>query len=556
MTDFPRATLVPHPAEHLAKPIPLREGTTSIGRAPSNEVQLIQGGISRTHARITFKNGQFVLTDLGSRNGSFVNSESVKEAVLNHNDKILFGQRGFVFKIEGADLEEAAPDFESDFYDTVAISEEELQLSGLLTHKADSAALNFFEPPRPDQKQPDLAAIAHKRLSFLYQLSEHLRSAAKPDDILGKGLEYIFKAMPWADRGVAMLRSEMTGALEARAVKYGDQHPEEATIPISRTVLEEVVQEKVAVVSRDIQEDPRFNDSDSIVIHDIKSIICVPMVRRSRVIGAIHVDTRDYLNPFNRSDMEFTAAVANELALSIENCFLQQKAINNEKMAAVGLTITNLAHNIKNLLNVNVNFVDLMDIHMQKSNDGDIRKCWRFVRESLEKIAGLTADMLEYTQIDACETKRIDINALILTDCDPLRENLAQEGIQLELNLASDLPPWPMSEIRLQRALLNLVVNAKYALKEVDNGRIKISTEMDAQRNLVIRVEDNGCGITKDELNRIFDLFYTTKGLEGSGLGLSMTQKFVENLGGRVSVISQVGAGTVVSMVFPEPPSG
>jgi signal transduction histidine kinase len=249
--------------------------------------------------------------------------------------------------------------------------------------------------------------------------------------------------------------------------------------------------------------------------------------------------------------MEFTAAVANELALSIENCELRTAAVNNEKMAAVGLAITNLAHNIRNLLNVNVNFVELLDLQLQDIQNGDIRKSWGYVRSGLEKIAGLTADIMEYTTVDTGEPETTDINSSVQMQCELVRQNLESEGIALEVKLTPNLPPCSICDVRLQRALLNLVINAKQALKETKNGCIKISTEKDDRGNVVTRVSDNGCGIPKEHLNRIFDLFFTTKGTDGSGLGLPMVKKFVESNGGRLSVVSQVGVGSVVTITLP-----
>jgi signal transduction histidine kinase len=195
-----------------------------------------------------------------------------------------------------------------------------------------------------------------------------------------------------------------------------------------------------------------------------------------------------------------------------------------------------------------------MDAHLKTINDENLQKNGHFVSQSLERIASLTADMLEYTQNDPVDLKPIDINSIILSECELFKDNLANEDIELELELAPDLPTWKINEFRLQRAILNLVVNAKDALTGKKGGRIKILTAMEDHQRLVIRVSDNGCGIYKDKLKTIFELFYTTKGMDGSGLGLSIVQKFVESLGGKVSVVSQVDVGSTFSMVFPKNP--
>jgi signal transduction histidine kinase/pSer/pThr/pTyr-binding forkhead associated (FHA) protein len=543
--------LVPFPTKNDSQPINLEPGEITVGRAPSNNLELSHGGVSRVHARISLEDGQHILTDLNSRNGTFVNNKRINQATLSHNDKIFFGNRGFIFLTEPAELAHAPSDLDFDGEDTVTISEEEIELSELFANSANVAAHNFLEPSPSEKIQ---AQQAHKRLSLLYQLSESLRTAKDADEILDKGLELIFKALPSAGRAAAMLRSETTGSLEVRAVRYRDQNPDECVIPVSRPVIDRVVKDQVAVVSGNVAADSRFKDSESIVIQNIESFICVPLVNGKKVIGAIHIDTKDYENPFVQNDMEFTAAVSNELALSIENCRLQKEAIKNEKMVAIGLTITNLAHNIKNLVTMNTNSVDMMDVHLKTIKDENLQKNWHFVSQGLERIASLTADMLEYTQNDPVDLKPIDINSTILSECEMFKENLASEDIELDLELAPNLPAWEINDFRLQRAILNLVVNAKDALTDKKSGRIKISTAMEDNQRLVIRVSDNGCGVYKDKLKKIFELFYTTKGMDGSGLGLSIVQKFVESLGGKVSVVSQVDVGSTFSMVFPKNP--
>jgi hypothetical protein len=106
---YPR--LVPFPTKSDSQPISLEPGD--------------HGGVSRVHARISHENGQHILTDLDSRNGTFVNNKRINQAALNHNDKIFFGNRGFIFLTKPAELAHAPSDIDFDGEDTVTISEEE-----------------------------------------------------------------------------------------------------------------------------------------------------------------------------------------------------------------------------------------------------------------------------------------------------------------------------------------------------------------------------------------------------------------------------------------------
>ena len=247
-------------------------------------------------------------------------------------------------------------------------------------HNAFTAAQNFFLSQKADSDDLEDPQSVHERISGLYHLSESLRSLKHTDEVIEEGLDFILRVLPTARRAVVMLISPRTGALEARAVKYRNPENDDGSVPVSRQILNRVISEQVAIVNRNVQEDPSFVQSDSVVVHDIKSIVCVPMINRRQVIGALHLDSSDTLHPFTQHDMEFTAAISNELALSIENLSLQEKLIQSEKMAAIGLTVTNLAHNIKNLLTIHMGSVDLLDAELQDKFDEGILGSWRTAR--------------------------------------------------------------------------------------------------------------------------------------------------------------------------------
>jgi signal transduction histidine kinase len=541
------------PVESCSKAVHLEPGETFIGRDSSNTIRLAHGSISRIHAKIIFEKGQYILVDLNSRNGVFVNRKKVKKAVLRSGDTIHFGNRRFQFNAESFEYDEGEDKRTITLTDTLQISDEEMDRDELLAREAEAAAQTFLRVPEERvDGEVDPSRMAHHRLSLLYKLSEQIRSAEDPDEILNQGLSRVFEALPSAERAAALLREDgIVGPLEVRTVRYKAGRSIGEKTPISRTVLNRVVLERVAVVSRNVLDDARFEESNSIRIHNLQSIICVPLINGDNVIGALHIDTSDILNPFSPNDMEFVAAVANEMALSIENDRLQKNAIRNERMAAIGMTVTNIAHNIKNLLHLNVNAIELMDRHLEGVDDEKIHTRWYLLRTGLERMNRLASDMLEFAKFEPSEQTLLNVNGALLENKEFLEKTLIQKGISLEWELAPDVPEYFLNEEQLQRALLNLIVNAEDALKEIDDGRITISTDSDAHKRLMIRVSDNGCGIPPKELNKVFNLFFTTKGAGGSGLGLPMVQKFVESAGGKVTVESTVNKGTTFNMIFP-----
>lgn len=551
--EVPQSYLIPFPVKSFSKPVPIMHGKTSIGKDDSSTIQIPQPSVSPRHAEIVFENGKYFIKDLDSEHGTYVNKKRVDKAVIEHHDTIAIGNRTFVFLTRSEPSRDLPSKIVYMDSDTVAIGEEEIEPSDLLAQTAETAARLIFQESRAEQHTDlDQPPSAHKRLSLLYQLSEKLRTEGELDKILEEGVSFLLKAIQAAERAMIMLRSEGNETLEVRALKYRDERDEEGSIRMSRTVLDWVLTERMALVSQNTLEDMRFQDSDSIRINSMNSIICVPIMKDEKVIGILYADSSNLFHPLMQEDAAFAAAVANELALCIENIRLQRKALIHERMAAIGMTISNLSHNIRNLIALNQNAVDLMGLHLRKIGDEKINKNWQRIQESFARINNLSADMLEYAKEQKFNLKKIDINKNIAANCAFFRHGLAHEGIEFKLDLSPANPYLEMDETQFQRALLNLVVNAIYAIGDNKDGFIKISTAVEEGQKLAIRVADNGCGIEPDKQSKIFELFYTSKGTEGSGLGLPMVQRFAERLGGQISVQSDVGVGSTFELLFPK----
>jgi len=556
MDDTPLALgafLIPSPGDPQTGVFRIGPGETSVGRNPSNTVHLARGAVSRFHAKIALVDGEFVLIDLDSRNGTFVNERRVRKVRLQNGDAVTFGNRAFVFSLTGPDKAAKTPTalVARDVVRIVGDDTNVLHPSEVMAREAANATQTFLRDlTTAEAIPPEEALLAHRRLSLLYQLSEQLRALKGANEMLAKGLDFLFGALS-AERGVALLRPSYGAPLEVRVVKRRKSQEPKDQIPISQTVLDRVMKDRMALMCHDALDDSRFRLSDSIRIHSLRSIICVPLLAFDRVIGAVQLDTSESLDAFTKNDLEFAAAVANELAISIENQRLQQEAARNERMAAIGLTITNVAHNIKNILLMNKGAQELMDMSVERVADERIGRSWRIVRQCLERINGLSADMLNFTRVQPREMKWHDINAIILANRGLFVESLGRAGVRLRFDLQEDLQRWMMNEQGLQRALLNLVVNANDAIERPEKGEIVISASVDDQDCLRIAVADNGCGVPEERIKDIFQLFYTTKSTRGTGLGLPMVQRFVENLGGQVLVQSKVGEGSIFTMIFP-----
>lgn len=552
----PKAYLLPFPIESFAKPILVESERTYFGRGPEGDIQIqiADRSVSRKHACIHSEDNHFVIKDLDSQNGTFLNGVRISKARLNSHDKVTIGTQTFLVLMQRHQIRALLTESSNQASDTLSISNEEVDLSNLLAQNADQAARGFLHlaaNDAPESLKND--SLAHKRLSLLYQLSENLRSVSEVKDVYEKGIALILEAISGAEITLVAEESVSDDTVNVVSWKLRDPlHSAADTIPVSQSVFNWVFQEKVVLVSQDLGADARFQDSDSIRIHDIRSILCVPITGKDKVIGLLYAQAHKLLNPFTRDDAVFASAVANEMALTIDNIRLQKNLLDNERMAAIGLTISNLAHSIKNLLAINQVSSQLMDVHIKEKDYSHIVKRWHSIQQSFEGISKLSNDILEYAKEDALYIRPVDINEQIMKSRQVFEENLSDKDIEFEYLLSPDNPVWEIDQIQWRRALLNLFLNAADAVKGVEKGRIQIGTSVLKDQQLIVSVADNGCGIPEKNKAKVLELFFSTKGTKGTGLGLPMVHKFMDKSGGQLRIESQEGQGSVFQMIFPE----
>lgn len=549
-----KAYLIPYPVESFSKPILISSQDISIGRDPDDTIQIVNNKVSRKHAVITSVDSKFYIEDQDSQNGTYLNNHRIKKERLHSHDKITIGDRTFLFLMQSKALDSLLLNPGENALDTIAISEDDIDMSELWAQAADTATAGFFSQAELYSDETiDQAYSASKRLSQLYKLSEKLRSAKNEESIFEQGLDLIIEAIEAADYALIMQKSGLDDAVRVKKFRQRkSSNVKEDAIPISQTILDWVLTEKVALISQNPGSDLRFQDSDSIRIHNVQSIVCVPMMKEQSVIGVLYAGSRTFLNSVTQEDAVFAAAVANELALNIDNIRLQKEALRNERMAAIGLTVTNLAHNIRNLITLNQNAMELMGQYLETNPDDQLKRNWQWIQQSFLGIHKLSNGMLDYARDDELHLGLVDINEMILRYRKIFEKNLARDNLEFVFKLTQDNPRWMMDETQFQRAFFNLVTNAIHAVQKKKNGVITVETAIKENGHLCISVRDNGVGLHHEKKDHILDLFVTTKGTKGTGLGLPMVLKFLEKVDGKLEFGSNPDEGAYFSMIFPK----
>lgn len=230
---------------------------------------------------------------------------------------------------------------------------------------------------------------------------------------------------------------------------------------------------------------------------------------------------------------------------------LEEQALEAEKMAYIGTLASGLAHEIRNPLNsLNLNMQLLEEDMGGALSNGSNRRLMSITRSEIGRLERLVTDFLSYAKPSPLEVEVLPAVTLLESCRDLMAEELRSLGAQLAIEdrtggACVEVDPGQMSQL-----LLNLVHNALLATEE--SGRkpeVQLSVHRDGGR-VVLEVRDRGIGIPRGELNRIFDLFYSTR-KGGTGLGLAVVQRIAQNHSGEVEVQSVVGEGTAVRVLLP-----
>ena len=239
-----------------------------------------------------------------------------------------------------------------------------------------------------------------------------------------------------------------------------------------------------------------------------------------------------------------------------ESKHLKAQLLKKTRLAAVGETVAGLAHCIKNLLHGLGTASYLVEQGLEENDAELARQGWGMVRRNLDQMESLTQDLLAYAKDRRPQYQPYNLNHLLEEVADLVRGRADEMGVELQVRPDPSCQRAVLDPQGIRRVLLNLVTNSLDAMEGAPAGpeprKVTLADGRDGYGMLTISVSDNGPGMPPEVRRHLFTGLFSTKGSKGSGLGLLVSQKIVEEHGGVIDCSTALGQGSRFTVALPD----
>lgn len=443
--------------------------------------------------------------------------------------------------------------------------------------------------------------ITFAQLITLYEVSRKINSQLNFQKLLDEIMDLAIDILQ-AEKGLLLLKEEDSDELTVQVARLMDQRSMDDIVAVSRSIIKKVEGEMKPVLLQRVPDTTGVSDNTSLMRYKIKSVICVPLSSKDKLIGTIYLDTTQAEHFFKPEDLSFLEGFANLAAIAIENARsyqeieklntnlegkvekrteqlkdkneelvkaydelkdTQMQLLRSEKMASLGMLVAGIAHEINTPLAAINSNTDMFIRSFGKlriklgSPDADLKDALTTicVMENLanvnltacQRLDGIVKTLKNFARLDEEDFKLVDIHEGLDSTLE-LTAHLSRNRIKV-IKEYGNIPKIKCFANQLNQVFMNLIVNACQAIER--NGTITIRTRA-SHSQLHVDISDTGMGIDLKHLAKIFDPGFTTKGVGvGTGLGLSISYKIMQEHAGSIDVKSKKGKGTTFTVTIP-----
>ena len=392
------------------------------------------------------------------------------------------------------------------------------------------------------------------------------------DEILRLVLEGVTKNIGF-DRARLYLVNEKENVLECRmAVGVDEDRIKGVVLSLEKndSVVARSIFEKKPFVIPDAQKDPRVNPvmKEKFNLH---SLVVIPLFAKDRALGAIAADHIEPGKNITKQTIESVMTFAQQAGLAIHNAFMYQELktfsqqmeekiqrttadlrkteaqlIRSEKLAALGQLAAGIAHEIRNpLTSINILIHSLRE---KPSDEEHHREDLRVIEEEIRRINEIVNQFLRFAKPAPPLLQEADVLSLFEETLQLLKPQIEKQRISVQKEFHS-LPPTVLDREQMKQVILNLLLNALQAMP--GGGRLRLSGQvLEDNRWIQLSVQDTGVGIPPEDMNKLFDPFFSTKE-GGVGLGLSIAHRIIDQHRGKIQMESTPGQGTLFTLWLP-----
>lgn len=439
-----------------------------------------------------------------------------------------------------------------------------------------------------DQRTHELTASREeterkaRQLAIINEITNALSSSLDLNEVLRIVTREIRKLVQFDRASIAMIDD---GHVFSK-VYFMEPRSEErrgTVFPMDETGIKWVVREKKPLIRGDLQGEGTFAEDAFIRATGVRSGIVIPLVYRGEVTGTLNLGSARE-SAYTKEHEEILRQIAGQIAVAMENARLyrelkqhsatlesrvaertaelrknlkelkeaQESLIQSEKLAATSKLIAGVAHEIKNPLNSMSFATANIGKALSMGNIDTARdlcgESISILKSDIVRLKEMVDKFMAFTKPALITLEETDLNELIRAVVRGVREVLLQAGVSIRERYDEGIPRLKLERNAFHNAILNLILNARDALKP--GGHIEVCTAL-CGNMVCIEVQDDGTGIPVEIRDKVFDIFFTTKA-QGAGLGLSQVYRTVESHKGTITLRSEVGKGTAFRIELPQ----
>ena len=401
------------------------------------------------------------------------------------------------------------------------------------------------------QKSSTIAQDPQRLISALLEISYLVGSVMRLEDILDRIVLIAAGLMEVPVCSIYLLQEDKS-LLMTSNVGFEPELKGQTSFPWGEGIPGWVARNGETLALADATIDPRHKILPSTLALGCRACLCAPLRIQEEIVGAMAAQKME-VHTFSQEECKVFETICKQVAIVIEKARMYDEKTHAEQLAAVAVSLSEVAHYIKNVLFTTQIGERLINDGL--ANGGDLQRVrdgWKSLQEANAKIRKLVESILNYCRRTKPDFKSVNLNELIYRIAKDLQSEAEKHKVQIITHLDPSLTEVKLDQDSMYDALLNLATNGIDAIPADRTGRLVIRTErIHGHNNFKIEVSDDGVGIPDEIKGKICNLFFSTKGQQGTGIGLAATRKVVADHDGTMEFESTVGQGSRFTVYLP-----